>query len=218
MQDIASYIDHTLLKEDAKEEDIKNLCNEAIKYGFKGVCIYPKFLPLAKAILKDKGVLLVTVIDFPKGNQSPMQKASEAKEALQWGADEIDMVIDVEALKNKDYKKVEEGIKAVVTEAKNKCVKVIIETCLLNEDEKKKAALLAKKGGANFVKTSTGFSHGGATVEDVALIKEVVGNDMKIKASGGIKTYDMAYKMIKAGAQRLGTSSSVKIVEEEKLL
>jgi len=218
MQNIASYIDHTLLKEDAKEEDIKTLCNEAIKYGFKGVCIYPKFLLLAKSILKDKNVLIVTVIDFPKGNQSPMQKAQEAKKAIQMGADEIDMVIDVEALKKKEYQKVEEGIKAVVDEAKNKCVKVIIETCLLNEEEKKKAALLAKKAGANFVKTSTGFSHGGATVEDVALIKEVVGNDMKIKASGGIKTYDIAYKMIKAGAQRLGTSSSVKIVEEEKLL
>ena len=217
MQKIASYIDHTLLKEDAKEEDIKKLCDEAIKYGFKGICIFSKHLLYALSILKNKNVLLVTVIDFPKGKLTPSEKAMETKKAIEMGADEIDMVIDTDALKKKDYQQVFDGIRAVVKEAKDKCVKVIIETCLLEADEKIIACALAKAAGAKYVKTSTGFSSGGATYEDVCLMKKIVGEDMKVKASGGIKTYDIAYNMIQKGASRLGTSSSVKIVEEEKL-
>ena len=217
MQNIASYIDHTLLKKDAKENDIKKLCEEAIRYGFCGVCIYPKYLPFAKTLLKNKNVKLVTVIDFPEGKSMPSKKAKDTKKAINIGADEIDMVIDVMSLKRKDYQKVFDGIFQVVREANGKCVKVIIETALLEDDEKKIACALAKAANADYVKTSTGFAGGGATIEDVELIKKIIGNDMKVKASGGIKSYYIAYKMIKKGADRIGTSSSIKIVQEEKL-
>ena len=206
MMDIARFIDHTLLKPDATEEMIENLCNEAKKYNFYAVCINPYYVKLAKN---------ATVIGFPLGANTGKIKALEAEESIKDGADELDMVINIAALKNKDYDKVKEDIEEVVKKAKgNALVKVIIETCLLTEDEKVRACNLSLEAGANFVKTSTGFNGKGATVEDIRLIKSVVGNKMKIKASGGIRDYETAIKMIEAGANRIGASSSVKIVQD----
>ena len=206
MMDIARFIDHTLLKPDATEEMIENLCNEAKKYNFYAVCINPYYVKLAK---------IATVIGFPLGANTGKIKALEAEESIKDGADELDMVINIAALKNKDYDKVKEDIEEVVKKAKgNALVKVIIETCLLTEDEKVRACNLSLEAGANFVKTSTGFNGKGATVEDIRLIKSVVGDKMKIKASGGIRDYETAIKMIEAGANRIGASSSVKIVQD----
>ena len=215
MMDIARFIDHTLLKPDATEEMIENLCNEAKKYNFYAVCINPYYVKLAKNILRNSNVKIATVIGFPLGANTGKIKALEAEESIRDGADELDMVINIAALKNKDYDKVKEDIEEVVKKAKgNALVKVIIETCLLTEDEKVRACNLSLEAGANFVKTSTGFNGKGATVEDIRLIKSVVGNKMKIKASGGIRDYETAIKMIEAGANRIGASSSVKIVQD----
>ena len=215
MMDIARFIDHTLLKPDATEEMIENLCNEAKKYNFYAVCINPYYVKLAKKILRNSNVKIATVIGFPLGANTSKIKALEAEESIKDGADELDMVINIAALKNKDYDKVKEDIEEVVKKAKgNALVKVIIETCLLTEDEKVRACNLSLEAGANFVKTSTGFNGKGATVEDIRLIKSVVGNKMKIKASGGIRDYETAIKMIEAGANRIGASSSVKIVQD----
>lgn len=215
MMDIARFIDHTLLKPDATEEMIENLCNEAKKYNFYAVCINPYYVKLAKKILRNSDVKIATVIGFPLGANTGKIKALEAEESIRDGADELDMVINIAALKNKDYDKVKEDIEEVVKKAKgNALVKVIIETCLLTEDEKVRACNLSLEAGANFVKTSTGFNGKGATVEDIRLIKSVVGNKMKIKASGGIRDYETAIKMIEAGANRIGASSSVKIVQD----
>lgn len=215
MMDIARFIDHTLLKPDATEEMIENLCNEAKKYNFYAVCINPYYVKLAKKILRNSNVKIATVIGFPLGANTSKIKALEAEESIKDGADELDMVINIAALKNKDYDKVKEDIEEVVKKAKgNALVKVIIETCLLTEDEKVRACNLSLEAGANFVKTSTGFNGKGATVEDIRLIKSVVGDKMKIKASGGIRDYETAIKMIEAGANRIGASSSVKIVQD----
>ena len=215
MMDIARFIDHTLLKPDATEEMIENLCNEAKKYNFYAVCINPYYVKLAKKILRNSNVKIATVIGFPLGANTGKIKALEAEESIKDGADELDMVINIAALKNKDYDKVKEDIEEVVKKAKgNALVKVIIETCLLTEDEKVRACNLSLEAGANFVKTSTGFNGKGATVEDIRLIKSVVGDKMKIKASGGIRDYETAIKMIEAGANRIGASSSVKIVQD----
>ncbi|SCL84729.1 Deoxyribose-phosphate aldolase 1 [Sporanaerobacter sp. PP17-6a] len=215
MMDIARFIDHTLLKPDATEEMIENLCNEAKKYNFYAVCINPYYVKLAKNILRNSNVKIATVIGFPLGANTGKIKALEAEESIKDGADELDMVISIAALKNKDYDKVKEDIEEVVKKAKgNALVKVIIETCLLTEDEKVRACNLSLEAGANFVKTSTGFNGKGATVEDIRLIKSVVGDKMKIKASGGIRDYETAIKMIEAGANRIGASSSVKIVQD----
>nr|WP_255417519.1 deoxyribose-phosphate aldolase [Acidilutibacter cellobiosedens] len=215
MMDIARFIDHTLLKPDATEEMIENLCNEAKKYNFYAVCINPYYVKLAKNILRNSNVKIATVIGFPLGANTGKIKALEAEESIKDGADELDMVINIAALKNKDYDKVKEDIEEVVKKAKgNALVKVIIETCLLTEDEKVRACNLSLEAGANFVKTSTGFNGKGATVEDIRLIKSVVGDKMKIKASGGIRDYETAIKMIEAGANRIGASSSVKIVQD----
>ncbi len=215
MIDIARFIDHTLLKPDATEEMIENLCNEAKKYNFYAVCINPYYVKLAKNILRNSNVKIATVIGFPLGASTSKTKALEAEESIKDGADELDMVISIAALKNKDYDKVKEDIEEVVKKAKgNALVKVIIETCLLTEDEKVRACNLSLEAGANFVKTSTGFNGKGATVEDIRLIKSVVGDRMKIKASGGIRDYETAIKMIEAGANRIGASSSVKIVQD----
>ena len=215
MMDIARFIDHTLLKPDATEEMIENLCNEAKKYNFYAVCINPYYVKLAKNILRNSNVKIATVIGFPLGANTSKIKALEAEESIKDGADELDMVINIAALKNKDYDKVKEDIEEVVKKAKgNALVKVIIETCLLTEDEKVRACNLSLEAGANFVKTSTGFNGKGATVEDIRLIKSVVGDKMKIKASGGIRDYETAIKMIEAGANRIGASSSVKIVQD----
>jgi deoxyribose-phosphate aldolase len=211
---IASYIDHTQLKVDATEADIEKACKEAIQYHFKGLCTYTRFLPIVLKLLKGKQIIPVAVVDFPNGLASPQIKADEAKKAYEMGAQEIDMVINTDALKKKDYGLVFKGIDFVVKAAPKASIKVIIETCLLNEDEKIIASALSKAAGATFVKTSTGFSTGGATVEDLKLIRRVIGNDMQIKASGGIRSWEKMKQMIDAGADRIGSSSSVAIIEE----
>ncbi|WP_456394366.1 deoxyribose-phosphate aldolase [Thermococcus sp.] len=214
-RNIAGYIDHTNLKAYATGEDIIKLCREAMEYGFYAVCVNPYRVKLAKETLKGSGVKVATVIGFPLGATPTEVKVFEARKALEDGADELDMVINIGALKDKDYDYVRNDIAEVVKVAheKNAKVKVIIETCYLTEEEKVKACELAKEAGADFVKTSTGFGTGGATVEDVRLMRKVVGEEMGVKAAGGIRTYEQALAMIEAGATRLGTSSGVKIVE-----
>lgn len=214
MKNIANMIDHTLLKPDATAEMIVDLCNEAKEYKFFSVCVNPYYVKLAKDELKGSSVKVATVIGFPLGSTPKEVKAFEAVEAMENGADELDMVINIGALKSKDYDTVKEDIKAVVDAAKGKAlVKVIIETCLLNDEEKVKACEISEEAGADFVKTSTGFSTGGATVEDVKLMRKTVGDRLGVKASGGIRDYDTVKKMIKAGASRIGASASVKIVQ-----
>ncbi|WP_416197813.1 MAG: deoxyribose-phosphate aldolase [Sporanaerobacter sp.] len=214
MKNIASMIDHTLLKPDATAEMIVDLCREAKEYNFFSVCVNPYYVKLAKDELKESSVKVATVIGFPLGSTPKEVKAFEALEAIKNGADELDMVINIGALKSKDYDTVKEDIKAVVDAAKGKAlVKVIIETCLLNDEEKVKACEISEEAGADFVKTSTGFSTGGATVEDVKLMRKTVGDRLGVKASGGIRDYDTVKKMIEAGASRIGASASVKIVQ-----
>lgn len=213
METLSKMIDHTLLKPDATSEDIIELCNEAIQYNFYSVCVNPSYVKLAKKKLKGTDVKIATVIGFPLGSTTLEVKTFEARESIKNGANELDMVINIGALKGKEYDLVEKEIAAVVNEAKGKAlVKVIIETCLLNKEEIIKACEIAKKVNADFVKTSTGFSTGGATVEDVQLMRNVVGESMGVKASGGIRDYDTAIKMINAGANRIGASASIKIV------
>ncbi|MDY0234595.1 MAG: deoxyribose-phosphate aldolase [Gudongella sp.] len=213
--DINMAIDHTALKADTSKNEIKKLCDEAIEYKFKAVCVNPTFVEYCSELLKGSGVNLATVIGFPLGANTSATKAFETKDAIEKGANEIDMVINIGALKDADYKLVEEDIASVVKVATKKAiVKVIIETSLLSDDEKIKACELALKAGANFVKTSTGFSTGGATVTDVALMKSVVGDKLEVKASGGVRDYKTAKAMIDAGATRIGTSSGIKIIKE----
>jgi len=213
MKSLSSYIDHTLLKPEATYEDIKKVCEEALKYNFKAVCINPVYVSYALNLLKDSDVLIATVVGFPLGNSRSEVKKLETELAIKDGAEEIDMVINIPALKNKEYDLVIQDIKEVVDTSKDKTVKVIIETCLLKEEEIKKACQLSMEAGADFVKTSTGFSTGGAEVSDIELMKLVVKDNMKIKASGGIRDKEKALQMIDAGADRIGASSSVKIVE-----
>jgi deoxyribose-phosphate aldolase len=210
---IASLIDHTLLKPTATKQDIVKLCEEAKKYGFFAVCVNPMYVSFCKSLLRDTSVKVCTVVGFPLGATTTAVKVFEAKEAIDNGADEIDMVINVSALRSKDYNYVLEDISAVREVTKGKILKVIIETAYLNEEEKIKACELAKEAKADFVKTSTGFAPTGATVEDVSLMRKIVGLDMGVKASGGIRTIEDVLKMIKAGANRIGTSSSVEIIE-----
>lgn len=211
---IASKIDHTLLKAEATEDMIEVLCKEAMEFSFAAVCVNPYYVKKAKEFLKDSNIKVATVIGFPLGANIKEVKSFEAQKAVEDGADEIDMVINIGALKNKDYEYVKDDIKAVVEAVKGKAiVKVIIETCLLDEEEKIKACELSKEAGADFVKTSTGFSTGGATVEDIKLMKATIGDSMDIKASGGIRDFDTAKAMIEAGASRIGASSSVKIIK-----
>lgn len=215
--DIASMIDHTLLKPDATKKMIEELCKEARENQFAAVCVNPYYVKMAKELLKGSKVKVATVIGFPLGANTKEVKAFETINSIENGADEIDMVINIGALKDKDYDTVKEDIKAVVDAAKNKAiVKVIIETCLLNDEEKVIACQLARKAGADFVKTSTGFGIGGATIEDVKLMRESLGDNLQIKASGGIRDYKTAKTMIDAGASRIGASASIKIIEEEK--
>ncbi|MEY8304171.1 deoxyribose-phosphate aldolase [Anaerosalibacter bizertensis] len=214
MLNITSIIDHTLLKPEATKEMIEKLCSEAKEYNFFSVCVNPYYVKTAKEELEGSNVKIATVIGFPLGSTPKEVKAFEALEAIKNGADELDMVINIGALKDGDYTTVEEDIKAVVNEATDKAlVKVIIETCLLDDEEKKKACEIARAAGADFVKTSTGFSTGGATVEDVKLMREVVGEDLGVKASGGIRDYETAKKMVEAGASRIGASSSIEIAK-----
>lgn len=214
--DWASLIDHTLLKPEATETDIRKLCDEAAKFGFASVCVNPAWVKKAARFLKGTGVPVCTVIGFPLGATLPDVKAFEARRAIFDGAREVDMVINVGALKSGDDCAVEDDIRAVVEAAHDNGVlcKVIIETALLTDDEKVRACIASKNAGADFVKTSTGFAKGGATVDDVALMRRTVGSDLGVKASGGVKGIDDARAMFEAGATRIGASVGVKIAQE----
>jgi deoxyribose-phosphate aldolase len=214
--DWASLIDHTLLKPEASESDIKKLCDEAAQYGFASVCVNPGWVKQAAAFLKGSGVPVCTVIGFPLGATLPDVKAYEARRAIFNGAEEVDMVINIGKLKSGDDCSVEDDIKAVVDAAHENRVlcKVIIETALLTDEEKVRACLAAKNAGADFVKTSTGFAKGGATANDVALMRRTVGRALGVKASGGVKGIEDARAMFEAGATRIGASVGVKIAQE----
>ena len=217
--DLARYIDHTLLKPASTEEQVRKLCAEALEYNFRSVCINPTWVSLAAGLLRGSEVLTCTVVGFPLGANESAIKAMEARRAIRNGAREIDMVINVGALKSGNDELVFRDIQAVVEDCVdgNAVCKVILETALLSDDEKRRASELARRAGAHFVKTSTGFSSGGATVSDVALMAEVVrGAGMEVKASGGISSYSDAKAMIEAGATRLGASASIGIVREAK--
>ena len=219
MKSIEKYIDHTMLKPDATREMLERLCNEAKEYGFYSVCINSYYVNLCKQLVSDSDVKVCCVVGFPLGASNYAVKAFEAKNAIDNGAQEIDMVINIGALKNKEYDVVLNDIKSVVNETKGKALlKVIIETCLLTDEEKIKACKLSVEAGAHFVKTSTGFSLSGATVHDVKLMKDAVNGKCKIKASGGIRTLNDLENMISAGADRVGASSSVSIMKEYKTL
>lgn len=205
-------IDHTILKPDASIEAIKKICQEAKEYNFMSVCVNPAYISLCKEELKGSDVKVCTVIGFPLGATLPQVKALETREAVMEGADEIDMVINVTMLKAKNDDYVYQEIEKVRRSCVGKVLKVIIETCLLTDEEKVRACLLAKKAGADFVKTSTGFSTGGATVHDVALMRKTVGEDMGVKASGGVRTHEDLLAMVEAGANRIGTSAGPKII------
>ena len=207
-------IDHTILNADATKEAVIKVIDEAKKYEFASVCLEPCWVSLAAERLKDSPVKVCTVIGFPLGANTKTVKAFEAKEAVDNGADEVDMVLNIGALKSGDDALVLEDMKAVREAAKDAVVKVILETCLLTDDEKKKACALAKEAGLDFVKTSTGFSTAGATVEDVKLMREAVGDRMGVKASGGIRDTKTAEAMIAAGASRIGASKSIAIIGE----
>ena len=215
-RDWASLIDHTLLKPEATQEDIKHLCEEAARYRFASVCVNPTWVRVAACNLRGTGVPVCTVIGFPLGATLADVKAYEARRAIFEGAREVDMVINVGALKSGDDCLVEHDIRSVVVVAHeyDATCKVIIETALLSTEEKVRACLAAKKAGADFVKTSTGFSKGGATVADVALMRRTVGSELGVKASGGVKGLDDARKMVEAGATRIGASVGVKIAQE----
>lgn len=216
-KNIAGYIDHTLLKPDATPAEVITLCEEARKFNFASVCINPGYVPLAAELLKGSRVKVCTVVGFPLGSTTTEVKRFETEQAIQNGATEIDMVINVGRLKQGEYGYVFNDVQQVVLAAKNKRVltKVILETSLLTDEEKVKACMICKDAGANFVKTSTGFSKGGATVGDIALMRMVVGSTLGVKASGGIRTREDADAMIASGADRIGASASVKIVSGE---
>jgi deoxyribose-phosphate aldolase len=226
---LASLIDHTLLKPDATREEVEQLCREAAQFCFASVCVNPNWVALCRELLRGSGVKVCTVIGFPLGAHLPDIKAYETRRAIEQGAEEVDMVLNIGALKSRDYALVEQDIHGVVTAAAQAAgragaghtaesrvlVKVILETSLLTRDEKVMGSTLAKAAGADFVKTSTGFAGGGATVEDVQLMRETVGPEMGVKASGGVRTKEDAEKMVAAGATRLGASAGVKIVRGE---
>lgn len=209
------YVDHTILKPFAGKEHIVKLCNEAKEYDFASVCINSSYIPLAKELLKGTDVSVCTVIGFPLGACSTETKAYETKWAYENGCDEFDMVIHIGKLKDKDYDYVRDDIKAVVDAAKGKCVKVIIETGLLTDEEKVTAVKLSCEAGATYVKTCTGFAEGIATVADIKLMKETVTNGVKVKASSGIKCLEDAKALIAAGADRLGTSAGIAIISDK---
>ena len=213
---IAKCIDHTVLKPQTTEAAVRKLCAEAAQYGFASVCVNPCWVALCADLLKDTEVDVCTVIGFPLGANTSAVKAFEAAEAIRQGATEVDMVLNVGALKDGNTDLVRADIAAVVEVARGKAlVKVILETCLLTHEEKRIACRLAKEAGADYVKTSTGFSTGGATEADIALMRAEVGPEMGVKASGGIRDYATAQAMIRAGASRIGASAGVQIVAEE---
>lgn len=216
MDELAKMIDHTLLKPEATAEQIKKLCEEARDYGFASVCINPCQVKLAAKMLRDTDVKVCTVIGFPLGANTSEVKAYETKDAIENGAEEIDMVMNIGAMKSGDYELVKKDVQAVVDAAKGRTiVKVILENCLLEKDEIKKACEICKQAGADYVKTSTGFNKSGATVEDVELMRETVGDEMGVKAAGGIRDTKTAMAMVGAGASRIGASSSMKIISGE---
>ncbi|GHS92636.1 deoxyribose-phosphate aldolase [Synergistales bacterium] len=211
--DLAKYIDHTLLKPEASLNEVKKICDEAKKYNFASVCVNTNYIKFVADSLEGSGVTPCCVVGFPLGAMIPEAKAGEALIAVNNGAKEVDMVINIGAVKSGDWKQVHKDIEGVVNATRGRAiVKVIIETCLLTDEEKVKACAISKLAGAHFVKTSTGFSKGGATVEDVKLMRKTIGPEMGLKASGGVRTYEDAVSMIEAGATRLGTSSGVKLV------
>lgn len=215
-KELAAMIDHTLLKPEATPSEVEQICKEAIEFEFASVCINPGFVAVAKQKLQGSNVKVCSVVGFPLGATTTKSKVYEAQEAIENGAQEVDMVINVGRLKSRDHEYVENDIRAVVAVAHSNgaIVKVIIETCLLTDEEKEKACLLAKNASADFVKTSTGFNKGGATMADVALMRKTVGDKMGVKASGGVRSYGDAIRMVESGATRIGTSSGVKIILE----
>lgn len=217
---MAQMIDHTLLKPQATTDQIRQLCSEAAQYHFWSVCVNSGYVPLAAACLRDTGVKVCTVVGFPLGASSGAAKAFEARKAIEDGASEVDMVVNVGRIKSGDWDFVKSDIESVVAAAKdthtNTLVKVIIEACLLSDDEKVQTCRIAKEAGADFVKTSTGFSTGGATVHDVALMRQTVGPEMGVKASGGIHTAEEALALVKAGASRIGASAGIQILQGMK--
>ena len=214
-ESLAAKIDHTLLKPDATREEVRRICEEAKTYHFATVCLNSMYIGMAAEILKGSRTKPIAVVGFPLGAAATATKAFEAREAIRAGAQEIDMVINIGALKSRDYGAVLEDIRQVVEASEPYPVKVILETSSLNEDQKIIGCALSKAAGAGFVKTSTGFASGGATAEDIALMRRVVGPEMGVKASGGIRTYEDATKMIAAGASRIGASASVAIVTKQ---
>ncbi len=216
IQEIASLIDHTLLKPDASRDEIRKLCQEAAHFGFASVCINPWNVPLAAEILRGTKVKVCTVVGFPLGATLPQVKIYEAEEAIKLGAQEIDMVINIGGLKSGQDDVAESDIRGVVDASHRggAICKVILETALLTQEEKTRASAAAKRAGADFVKTSTGFSTAGATAEDVALMRTVVGPEIGVKAAGGVRSFADLKKMVRAGATRIGASASVKIMEE----
>lgn len=215
--DLASMIDHTLLKPEATEADIKRVCKEAIQYKFKSVCVNTHYAPLVSRLLKGTGVLTCAVVGFPLGAMTTRAKVDEASDAIKNGANEVDMVINIGALKSGDWNIVKRDIEGVVGVARGRAlVKVILETSLLTDEEKIRACTIAKMAGADFVKTSTGFNKGGATIEDIKLMRKTVGPTMGVKASGGVRDEATARAMIAAGATRIGTSSGINIVKGTK--
>ncbi len=217
VMNIAGMIDHTALKPETTKAQIEKLCSEAKEYGFASVCVNPCYVGLCSRLLKDSKIKVCTVIGFPLGATTSAVKAAEAAEAIRNGAAEVDMVINVGAIKLGDLDYVKEDIEAVVQAAKGKAlVKVILETCLLTDEEKKISCRICKEAGADFVKTSTGFSTGGATVEDIKLMRDMVKPLLGVKASGGIRDYETAKAMVEAGASRIGASASVAIANKEK--
>lgn len=207
-------IDHTALKADTTKAVIDQLCDEAIEYDFASVCVNPTWVSYCAKRLENSDVNVCTVIGFPLGANTSEVKAFEAKDAISKGADEVDMVINIGALKDGNDDLIYEEIKAVVDASSHHCVKVIIETCLLSDEEKVRACLLAKRAKATFVKTSTGFSTGGATPEDVKLMKDTVGDELQVKAAGGVRNHDDLLKVVEAGATRIGTSAGVALVKK----
>ena len=214
IESVSTYIDHTNLSQTASKSDIENLCEEAVDNDFASVCVNPVFVPLASEILNSKNPKVCTVVGFPLGADSPEMKFAESRYLTYQGAEELDMVINISALKEGDTRFIQSEIEKVVDAADGNCVKIIIETCLLTDEEKKIVSELAVNAGADFIKTSTGFSFLGATEEDVKLIRKTVGSDMGIKASGGIKTLTDLKILVKAGANRIGTSNAISIINE----
>ena len=207
--DIAKKIDHTMLKADASADTIKRYCKEAVEHKFASVCVNSCHVPLVSSQLKGSGVMTCCVVGFPLGAMLTSAKAFEASESVKAGAEEVDMVINIGAVKDRNWDFVREDIKAVVEASKPAIVKVIIETCLLTDEEKVKACELSEEAGAAFVKTSTGFSTGGATVEDIRLMRKTVGDRLQVKASGGIRTPEFARELVEAGADRIGAGNGI---------